>query len=378
MLDLVVLRSMSDCDPDEWNAIDPHMGFDSRWEWLHCAETLGTTVGAVMVRGDGGRVRAAVPYWIATDREPEFRDPGRLLADVGVGSGAHLVAGTKYSFTSEVLVAGPGPEPAAMGLIVTGLRTQAAAHGVAGPIALYATGAAVDAYRAALPDPVPVLLNADAVIDVPGDLARYPLGASRRRRGVIGREWRTFCRAGYLTGVESLGDCLDEFVPLVASLERRYGHSGDEEGFRRLFGAEAAACGPLSLVFTARRDGVLRAAALGYAHGGTMVMRAYGSAADLPRGAFEYFGVSYYLPVRHAIENGRTRIRYGIESPEAKVGRGARLHPLWAVDLAARPTWSGEAARTANASRAARYGDLTFAGRPVELADWPAAGTPRA
>ena len=48
MLDLVVLRSMSDCDPDEWNAIDPHMGFDSRREWLHCAETLGTTVGAVM------------------------------------------------------------------------------------------------------------------------------------------------------------------------------------------------------------------------------------------------------------------------------------------------------------------------------------------
>jgi hypothetical protein len=52
--------------------------------------------------------------------------------------------------------------------------------------------------------------------------------------------------------------------------------------------------------------------------------------AALP-GAYEYFTVAFYEPIRYAYAHGLRRIHLGRESYQAKVRRGARLRPLWGV-----------------------------------------------
>ena len=47
----------------------------------------------------------------------------------------------------------------------------------------------------------------------------------------------------------------------------------------------------------------------------------------------EYFNLVYYATVRIAAEQGLRWVHPGIESADAKALRGARLRPLWLLDL---------------------------------------------
>jgi hypothetical protein len=70
-----------------------------------------------------------------------------------------------------------------------------------------------------------------------------------------------------------------------------------------------------------------------YRHRGTVYLRAVGFDYEGLAGAFEYPTLAYYLP---AGLPGVRRLHAGIESPEAKALRGARLRPLWLLDLSER------------------------------------------
>jgi predicted N-acyltransferase len=48
-------------------------------------------------------------------------------------------------------------------------------------------------------------------------------------------------------------------------------------------------------------------------------------------GSCEYFNVLFYAPLAYALEHGVERIHLGIESYEAKLGRGAQPRPLWCL-----------------------------------------------
>jgi hypothetical protein len=58
---------------------------------------------------------------------------------------------------------------------------------------------------------------------------------------------------------------------------------------------------------------------------------------DYPRlrNAYEYFNLLYYEPLRWAPERDIRWIHFGIKAAKAKVLRGAIIHPLWLLDLAA-------------------------------------------
>lgn len=89
------------------------------------------------------------------------------------------------------------------------------------------------------------------------------------------------------------------------------------------------------------------------------------------RGAFEYFNVVFYLPLRYLYRTGLRRLHLGRESYDAKLRRGATPTPLWSLAAfeAAPPKPGGVCAargwnRCAAAAWTGRYGK-----QPALLAD---------
>lgn len=353
-LTATIARSISAVDPATWDAVSPGMSFYSTAGWLTCAEAVTTgLVGGVMVH-DGDRLVAAVPFWVTTGRENPSRTPQRMLASVGVTGSTFLVAGTSTAYLSEFLIGDQVPRQAAVRAVVAALRGLADELHVDGCLALYASTSTADLYRMAA-NRVPVLLDTDAWIPVPQSFEDYPLHVSAHRRMNVHREWRSFSNAGYSVDVEHLEECLEEIVPLVANLERKYGNSVDEAALHEILSTQACRCRAQDRVFTARRGGVLHAASLAYLHKDILIVRLF--AADYARlcNAYEHYGLTYYLPVRYAAEHGCRWAGIGIASASTKASRGARLSPLWAVDLSSRPLWAAEAARAGNCARADVY-----------------------
>ncbi len=357
--------------PPNWDSFCSH--FYSTTRWLGCsAEVTGGEVGAVCVH-EGDRLLAATPYWLTTGRENTSRTPSVLLANLGVTGDSFLVAGTSTAYWSELLV-GSGDIDGAVDLIVRTLRELARDRGVSGCLALYTDARTAELYGRAVPGSVPVLLNVDVRTDLPSTIEEYPVLVSKKRRAWIHREWRSFQNAGYDLATCRLADCLDEFVPLAANLERKYGNAVDEQQLHRTLAVQSRVCGRSDLVFTARRDGALVAAGLAYVQGEAMTTRMFGADYERLADAGEYFGVFFYEPVRYALGHGITTIFSGIATTRAKVMRGGRPVPLLAVDLSVEPLWDAHTARELNEQRTAGFESILRENSAMPTVTWPGAG----
>ncbi|MEH1015648.1 GNAT family N-acetyltransferase [Micromonospora sp. CPCC 206060] len=353
-------------DRADWDRLRDGGSYYSALPWLRCSSRMtGGPVGAVEVR-EGDRVVAVAPYWITTGRENPWRTPTKVLAPVALSGDRFLIAGTSTGYVSEVPAVDAEYRRRAVPLIIDALQKQAADHGVDGCLALYARTELVEEYRRILPDRTPVLLDAEAVQPVPATFDAYPAGVSAARRRRVRAEWRRFEQAGYALGVERLADCRDEFVPLYRQLERRHGTELDTDELHRVLSEMARTCGDADRVFTARRAGRLVAACLCYVDGRQLIARMFAVDYSATADAFEYFGVTYYLPMRYAIAHGYRWLSLGTGTFGPKLARGAVLHPLWAVDLSPTPLWAGGAASAENLRRLDDY-DV----RPTQWADPP-------
>ncbi|MEV6979311.1 GNAT family N-acetyltransferase [Kitasatospora sp. NPDC093806] len=359
------VRPVAEVPPELWAGLGPAVPFYAGHRWLACAaEATGEEVLAVTV-GDGSRLLAAVPAWVTTGRENPFLRPERLLPTADPAGRPYLCVATKKAYTSPLLTAPDADRPAVLARLLDGLRAVVRERDLAGAVALYADTDTVRQWRTVLPDRHPVLLDVDAAVEeLPAEFAGHPLAGASKRRREVQREWRAFERAGYRLGTEHLADCLDEFVPLAANLERKHGNPVDEAGLRRTLEVQARHCRSEDLVFTARRDGRLVVACLAYTDHDTVYSRMFAMDYEAAGRAFEYFALAYYLPVRHAIGHGFRRVHLGMSTVAAKTARGAALHPLWALDLGERPLWTPDPARAANAERRAALGPAVTVTEP--------------
>lgn len=342
---------------DTWPGL-PEASFYSSPGWLRCARAAtGGQVGAVLVH-DGDHLVAVAPFWLTTGRENASRTPARVLSDVGVRGRSFLVAGTSTAFLSELVAASPDARYRAAPLVIDRLRSLARLYDVDGCLALYADERSTEAYLAATPGRVGVLLDAEAVLPVPAAFDEFPIGVSGQRRKKFHKEWRIFTEAGYDLGIEHLADCAEEFAALTGQLERKHGNDFDEPGMLNALRVQAKLCGSADLVFCARRGGRLIAASLCYQAGDTLIVRSFGMDYEGAETPYDYFALVYYLPIRYAIEHGLRSVSVGISTTGAKVHRGARLGKLWAVDLNERPLWEPEAAARMNLETSAELPQL--------------------
>lgn len=328
-LDARVRRGLADL-PADWDLLAEHSSFIAARRFL--ATVDGGDAFRVEVR-DGDRLRAAVPGWIADGSGHEFLEPTRLLAELDVGDGPHVMVGAPWGFVAEIL--GHVGDRRAIAALCEALREHAESRRAAGVVALY-----LDDRSLALlagQHVAPVLLGFDAVIDVPDGFERWLADLPRHRRGRVRAELRAFERAGLTMSIAHDERSIRELVPILCASEARHGHTLPPDVLEAALLRQREHCGAAFRIFAARDgSGRMVAGATAFVDRHALHMRICGVDRERAGAAFEYFHVCYYAPLRQAAALGCTQVRLGMESYEAKLLRGARLEPRWAVELGGR------------------------------------------
>lgn len=327
-LDISTTEKLDAVRQADWDRLAAGDGFYLSYRWLLTLEgDPFASVRYVLARHDGVLV-GALPVYDVRVEGSGFYAPRRHRQALTAG-GRWLLAGGRRGHRSGILLSGDEQERRSTlrALLEAGLRLAAEreARGLVWMFAptrvagwLHAEGASVSF------DTVEACLIADGW---DGYLAGL---AHRRRKGTM-RERRRFEQAGYDVAEQPLSACWPALAGLVANLQQKYGHRTTTESMRRVLAPQAEFLDDESVTFTARREGRLVAGSLQYRFGDTLYARMIGFDYDRLLDAYEYFNLSYYLPVQYMERTGLRRLHLGIESARVKAERGARLHPLWTV-----------------------------------------------
>lgn len=351
-------------------------------DWLRfCARDIGGTIAAGTVhvsRPDGG-IGAAVPVTAVVDEPNGFYRWASVLGGAGLPSPGPvgLMAGQRRGYQTHVLT-GDGealktPDAERLldrlrelssGLTDTGLLSGTR-PGPVPCVAPFLTTADALALREAGARAHPVLWATDAWIPVEVEdwNAWVATFASKKRRDNLKREVREFRKAGYTITRAPLSECCGAAAELLAATQKRYDQPYDLDTLTESFRRQADAMGEAAQVLFCSRGGEPPVGfCLFYVHGTTLSIRAVGfDYPELQTGAAEYFNLVYHEPVRIATELGLAWIHPGIEAPDAKARRGARLMPLWTLDLTEDSVQHGhdEPIRRHNAERLRSVAELS-------------------
>ncbi|WP_405018386.1 peptidogalycan biosysnthesis protein [Kitasatospora sp. NBC_00070] len=358
----------------DWDDLAGNRLYSSH-DWLRfCATDVGGRTATGAVHADGAAVSVTA---VAEEPNPFYRWHTQLTSrGLPAPQAAGLLVGQRRGYQTHLLTRdGVSVESAAPALLDGVRRLGAelagsellpdAAPGSVPCVASFLGTPDVLALRSAGVEAMPVLLTTDAWVSVPAGgwpewLRTLP---SKGRRDSVKQEVKAFGAAGYEITQAPLAECYRQAAELLADTQKRYGHAYDTAVLTESFRLQGAAMGAKAQVLFCGRPGE---AAVGfclfYIHGDTLFVRAVGFDYErLVRGAAEYFNLVYYAPVRIAAEHGLRWIHPGIESPDAKALRGARLRPLWLLDLSQDSvlTGHGDEIRAHNAAQLGRLADIS-------------------
>ncbi|MBQ0984728.1 GNAT family N-acetyltransferase [Streptomyces sp. F63] len=328
--------------PELWDELAGRRFYSSSF-WLRlCALEPGALSGALHTELPGGG-RAAVPVAAVGDPANPHLRWDRLLAGRGLPAppGRGLLVGQRRGYLAHLLTTPGADRERAAAELLDAVRSLPDA--VAGParVALYFTTPDVLALRAAGVRTMPVALAADAWIDIPpGGWEAWleSLGSRHRLRRVRG-EARKFERAGYRVEHRVLSEVYADVGRLAARTEHRHGIPADPAAYIEAFRRHGELAGERAEVLLCAAEGEPPAGCCLFVRDGTTVyLRAVGFDYDRLRGAAEYFNLAYHLPARLP---GVRRLHAGIATPAGKALRGARLRPLWLLDLSPRSPLRG-------------------------------------
>jgi hypothetical protein len=359
-----VVDSISSVDADRWDRLAAGNLYLSH-EWLTWLEpSRSATARYAVVTGGDGEVLAAAPYYTV---EREHNELYRLDV-LGLQPETGVLMGARNGYRNGVLAAATAGEGAVRS-VVERVCDEAGGTGWW----LYVTDDAVGELCEILGCPVPVFLELEGRIPLPGhgwDDFCSDLPPSRRQ--AVRRERRTFAKAGYAVSMARLDECWYDAGALLANVQNRYGHGDSADDTRGYLASLAKAMTYPGSVLLCRRGDRL----VGYCHfydfGRTRWIRTFGLDYSALAGAFEYFELAYYLPIAGAYAAGLASVHCGIKSPLAKAVRGARLCPLWAVPVgAAAVPWPAARCRAHNrAALTATRDSLGYARTAVDDTRW--------
>jgi hypothetical protein len=314
--------------------------FYSTAEWFAlCAAHPGASHAAAVgyVRGHAA---AAVPVANLTAQPSPLYRWNDLLAGYGLPTlpPSGLLVGPRQGYQTRFLVAPGFDRATGVAALVEELRYQHRAGGDdRACVAMYVTTDDARAARAAGVGAPPVLLDADAWIELPpGGWAAWLESLPAKRRANIRREVRLFEAAGYTVEQMALSECYEKLAPLAAATVSKYGHAGGPADQLAALRKHVEVMGSAAQVALCSRGGADPVAfCLYYVWDGTIFLRWAGFDYERLAGAAEYFNIVYYRQIMCASDLGVRRMHAGIKASEAKALRGAELKPLWLVDLAA-------------------------------------------
>ncbi|MDQ1645551.1 MAG: uncharacterized protein QOJ50_1735 [Cryptosporangiaceae bacterium] len=334
MIDAVLGDPLGGVSDEAWDALaGPH--FYSSAKWLRHTARLGFgRPGAITV----GALAAAVPVSEIASPPAALYRWSDLLADAGlprIPERGYLLGATQ-GFQTHLLTSPHTSRFSAATALVQGAAELPAMPGEHACVAMYLdTGDALAIREAGVPA-VPVLLDADAWIDIPpGGWDPWLETLPSKRRVAVRREVRRFSEAGYTVTHLPLSECYPALAPLGQATQSKYGSAGPVEVFLGLLKAHVDGMGDDARVAVCARDGEDPVGfCVYYVWRDAVFLRWAGFDYERTAQAAEYFNLVYYAQIMAAAQTGARRLHAGIKAMEAKALRGASVHPLWMVDLA--------------------------------------------
>jgi hypothetical protein len=315
--------------------------FYSTAAWLKfCAMHGGGDQTEIVAFADG-EPRAALPVTELTAAPFPLYRWHELLAESGLPSlpSTGLLVGPRQGYQTNLLRDRDSTD-ADVAELVAELRHRAASAGSnsdreSACVAMYVPTTDAIALRRAGVTALPVLLDADAWLELPpGGWDGWMQSLPSRRRRNVRREVRAFRDAGYTVSRVPLADCCDQLAALAGATQAKYGSASQAADWLKLLQLHVRGMGDAAQVAVCRRgDSPPLAFCLYYVWDETAYLRWAGFDYARLAGAAEYFNLVFYENVAAAEELGVRRIHIGIKAPEAKALRGAVLRPLWMVDL---------------------------------------------
>jgi uncharacterized protein len=331
-----LVRGLAEVAAEEWDSVASDNVYLSH-RWLSAVETERAGEVCYLLLRSAGQLVAALPAY-----RPKAEVGGRQSPSTIVGRDAEdpasrpwtplVLAGAPIGYYNGLLSA-PGLADAdrrkATAAVLAELR-RLAPNRLFPHLDADSAGAVASADQDG--DWSLVFTTAAAAIPVRWDtFDGYLESLPRATRSEVRREERRYGERYPVVGREPLARCAHEMAPLSVALHAKYGDRADADRQRIFYAAVAAMMGDRATVFTCRQDRRLVGYCLGLRHGDTVYMRSTGFDYDCTGQHYEYFAVTYYEPIRYALDHGLARVHLGVESIDAKLRRGAELEPLWSA-----------------------------------------------
>ncbi|MGP3953556.1 GNAT family N-acetyltransferase [Streptomyces sp. 7N604] len=369
--EVVVVRSASGVDREEWDALVPAPQVYLTHDWLCAVEDcFGFELVFFLLR-DGGRTVAGVqgllvrdpdafPYHdptgalfgdyeldhlrqaLARDRsEAESAEAAALLAAVVRAEAAHtraagypaLVMTSPYGYASDVLTLPSADRRSAIGQLLGGIDAFCRTQGIPAQSFLWQSGTDEELHRALaghgylefLSD-----LEYDLDIAPASSFEDYLRTLDRKRRTVVRSEIRRFTASGMR--IEHAADpgpaVIERCAELSEGQQKKYGLPVDRAAMERLFTSllDAKRLGAtLHLVLREGAEGPdIAGFLLCLEAGGVLHPKFVGFDTASVGANYAYFNLAFYHLVEQAVAGGARRISYGMGSADAKRLRGCR------------------------------------------------------
>lgn len=362
MSDIRCPGGIEEIDRAAWDSLVPTTGFYQSYDWLRGQQRAAIASPVyVCVENDGVLVAATPAYEFPPIAAPQL--PG-VAEDRNA-----LRIGTRTGYHNEFLVKSDHPGDH-LGELVEATAAVAAERGYDALLFDFLTTDSLRRIAALFPVKAQ-LRSAEAVVHNTGgtfESYRKLLGQNVRKRDY---EVRRFASAGLRIEKTPLSECVDEFAPLIAQTMDRYSSPLALDEIRAFLGEQARHLDRSSVVFRCLDEtDRLIGGNVCFSWRDALYARVAGFDYTRTRNAFEYFNAVYYDPMRYMEAEGLTSLHLGLSAFEAKVRRGASLHPLWScvVDL---PLTRGAALRRdLLADAALAEGLRKEAGGGMDAAEW--------
>jgi hypothetical protein len=334
----VIVESIHDIALTEWNALVGAAGLYSSHEWLSTVEAeAGGGCRYALVR-HRGRLAAALPVYAAAGNtnvlyRPETHVDRPLVRHPGEQS---CLLGGYRGYRNAVLV-DPALDGTARAEVLPRLASAVddalddlcERHGYF----LFLTAQAmVDVAELPGSTPAVPMRVAEARLHTVGNcFDDYLRSLSATRRKTTGKEIRRFAEAGLRVSVESPWQHRDLVIRLVGNLNHRHGRAFTADEHARALALQREHLGAHAVLFLCRVGTVPVGLTMGFVWSDWLYLWFAGFDYERRPGAYEYFNVAVYEPLRYCYEQGLVGVHLGVGTHDAKGRRGAVVAPLFAA-----------------------------------------------
>lgn len=349
-VDVAVTGSLAEIHPDEWDHAVKGQGLFLSYEWLKAeVERPLDRSHYLLARDREGRAAAAAVCFMVEPGTYSCYDPNRLLLPDGCLAGMHAgeespggcaaspLAGFSYPILTCVspgFLPGIGQrgdsEEVVDGLLDV-VDQVAADSGASAKAFLYlrSSGQELVQERLSQRGYRPFVVGAENVLAMRwASFDDYLASQGKHKRWKFEHEIESFARSGLRVRVTGPEGLTADLAPLLANVQRKYGHEASLEKIRADQKRIRAHLGSSVRVFRAERDGRTVGFSLFYEYDDLLWSRSVGFDYDRLGHDFCYFNLLFYEPIRFAIEAGLAGIHYSTGAYQAKVSRGCGLRLL--------------------------------------------------